>query len=134
MTSKDKYHEHGMSILRELTDEHGIEMIQKYGDISPEFVEMMISFGFGQVYSTKTLEIKEHTMITISSLVSQGMFEQLPFHIKAGVRVGLAPKEIIEIILHCAAYAGFPKAASAIRIAGEVFEELGIDPQSAEKK
>lgn len=134
MASKDEHHEHGMSVLRELTDEHGIEMIQSYEKISPEFVDMMISFGFGQVYAKNTLEIKEHTMITISSLVSQGMVEQLPFHIRAGIRVGIPPKKIIEIILQCAAYAGFPKAASALRITGEVFSELGVDPQSAESK
>ncbi|SDO23168.1 carboxymuconolactone decarboxylase family protein [Alkalicoccus daliensis] len=131
MNSKKENYEHGMHVLHQLTDEKGVEMIKGYNDISPEFVDMMVSFGFGEVYSMKVLELKQHTMITITSLISQGAFEQLPFHVRAGLRVGLRPEEIIHIILHCAAYAGFPKAASAMRITKEIFEELGIEVDQA---
>lgn len=126
MNNKESY-EKGIDVLKKLTDEHGISMIQSYKEISPEFTEMMISFGFGTVYTTGSLELKQRTMLTMASLVSQGAFEQLPFHIRAAINLGISPQEIVEVILHCAAYAGFPKAASGMRIARDLFQELGVE-------
>ena len=65
-------------------------------------------------------------LITLTALISQGAFEQLPFHINAALNVGVTPKEIIELVIHCAAYVGFPKACSAIGIIINVFEQRNI--------
>ncbi|MER2170352.1 MAG: carboxymuconolactone decarboxylase family protein, partial [Psychrobacillus psychrodurans] len=54
---------------------------------------------------------------------TQGAFDQLRVHLQAALNVGLSKEEIIEIIIHCAGYVGFPKAVHAMGIAGEIFEE-----------
>ena len=118
----NKDYEDGIEILKEMTDVNGIQTIKNLGKIFPDFEEKMISFGFGQIYSRSTLDLKTREIVTLTSLITQGAFEQLGFHIKAALKAGLKSEEILEIILHCAAYAGFPKACSALVVAGEAFK------------
>ncbi|AJG98260.1 carboxymuconolactone decarboxylase [Clostridium beijerinckii] len=115
-------YENGINILKEITDENGEQMIKSVGEIFPDFLEKMISFGFGQIYARPNLDLKTREVVTITSLITQGAFEQLGFHIKAALKVGLTQEEILEIIMQCAAYSGFPKACSAVGIAGEIFK------------
>lgn len=118
----NKDYENGINILKHMTDTNGEQMVKSIGEIFPDFLEKVISFGFGQIYSRPNLDLKTREVVTITSLITQGAFEQLDFHIKAALKVGLKPEEILEIILQCAAYAGFPKACSALAIAGAIFK------------
>lgn len=118
----NKDYEKGINILEEMTDDEGMQSIKYLQDVFPDFGEKMISFGFGQIYSRPNLELRLREVVTITTLITQGAFEQLNFHIKAALKVGLKQEEILEIILHCAAYVGFPKACSALVVAGEIFK------------
>ena len=120
----NKDYEKGIEILKQMTDDEGMQSIKYLHDIFPDFGDKMVAFGFGQIYSRPNLELKIREVVTITSLITQGLFEQLDFHIKAALKVGLKQEEILEIILHCAAYAGFPKACSALAIAGEIFKTI----------
>lgn len=119
----NKDYEKGLDILKQMVDIDGEERVSAVGEIFPDFEEKIISFGFGQIYSRPTLDLKTREVITITSLITQGAFAELDFHIKAALKVGLKEEEILEIILQCAAYAGFPKACSALGIAGEIFKD-----------
>lgn len=118
----NKDYENGIEVLKQMTDINGVQAIKSLGNIFPDFEEKMISFGFGQVYSRPTLDLKTREIVTLTSLITQGAFEQLNFHIRAALKLGLKSEEILEIIMQCAAYAGFPKACSALVIAGEIFK------------
>lgn len=122
----DRYKE-GMETLRKMTDAKGLEMMGKIKAFYPEFEEMMISFGYCDIYSREGLDLKQRELITLSSLITQGAFEQLSFHVNAALRVGLKPKEIVELIVQCAAYAGFPKASTAMAMVMELFAEQEIE-------
>ncbi|WP_017210599.1 carboxymuconolactone decarboxylase family protein [Clostridium beijerinckii] len=117
----NKDYENGMNMLKQMTDENGEQMINSMGEIFPDFLYKMISFGFGQIYARPNLDLKTREIVTITALITQGAFEQLDFHIKGALKAGLTQEEILEIILQCAAYVGFPKACSALGIAGKIF-------------
>lgn len=117
----NKRYEYGLHAMEELFSQEvrmGMEGIKK---ISPDFWEMIVSFGFGDLYSRKILTLKEREFITLTSLITQGAFEQFKVHLQAALNVGLTKDEIIEIIIQCAGYVGFPKAVQAMGIAGEIF-------------
>ncbi|WP_163536401.1 carboxymuconolactone decarboxylase family protein [Gracilibacillus sp. YIM 98692] len=126
MTNQNDNYKRGMDILKKITDEEGIDTIKSFGDFYPDFEKMMVSFGYGEIYARKELDLKQRELITLSSLITQGAFEQLDFHINAALRVGLEPKEIVELVTHCAAYAGFPKACTAMVKVMEVFKKQNI--------
>ena len=118
----NKDYQNGIDILKQMTDDEGMEGIKHLQDIFPDFGDRMIDFGFGQIYTRPNLELKLREVVTITALITQGAFEQLGFHIKSALKVGLKKEEILEIILQCAAYVGFPKACSALVTAGEIFK------------
>ena len=82
---------------------------------------MIVSSGFGDLYARNTLTMEQREYITLTSLITQCAFDQLGVHIQAALNIGLT-QEIIEIIIHCTGYVGFPKAIQAMGIAfGEIF-------------
>jgi 4-carboxymuconolactone decarboxylase len=118
----NKDYEKGIEVLKLMTDENGMQTIKYLEGIFPDFADRMVDFGFGQIYARPNLDLKLREIVTITALITQGAFEQLDFHIRAALNLGLKQEEILEIILQCAAYVGFPKACSALVVAGEIFK------------
>ncbi|MBP0726103.1 carboxymuconolactone decarboxylase family protein [Bacillus sp. RG28] len=114
----------GISTIKKMVSNEALENIEQMKTISPDFWEMIISFGYGDLYSREGLSNTKRVIVTLTSLITQGAFEQLEFHIRAALNVGLTKDEIKEIIIHCSGYVGFPKACQAMMIAGKVFEEV----------
>jgi len=120
---KEKRYAAGIEILQKMISAEEFETISTMKDISPDFWDLIVGFGYGEIYGREGLELSKKSIVTISSLLTQGAFDQLEFHIRAALKIGLSKNEVIEIIIHCAAYAGFPKAVQAMTIAKKVFEE-----------
>ncbi|MFB5086050.1 carboxymuconolactone decarboxylase family protein [Psychrobacillus sp. PGGUH221] len=115
--------ESGKQAMEELFSEEVRNGMAGMKSISPDFWEMIVSFGFGDLYGRNTLSHAQREVITLTSLITQGAFDQLKVHLQAALNVGLSKEEIIELIMHCAGYVGFPKAVQAMGIAGEIFKE-----------
>ncbi|QQZ63357.1 carboxymuconolactone decarboxylase family protein [Paenibacillus sonchi] len=131
-------YERGWEKLMEVDGAGGAKVIESLRDISPDLGQFVIEFAFGDIYSREGLDLKQRQLITISALTALGGCEpQLTVHINAALNVGLSPKEIVEALLHCTPYAGFPRVLNATFAAKEVFKERGlaihpnIDPQEA---
>lgn len=123
-------YERGWNKLMEVDGTGGANVINSLKDISPDLGRFVIEFAFGDIYSREGLDLQQRQLITISSLTTLGGCEpQLTVHINAALNVGLSPKEIIEAILHCTPYTGFPRVLNATFVAKEVFKERGIAPQ-----
>ena len=117
--------EAGKKAMEELFSKEVRKGMEGMKDISPDLWDMIVSFGFGDLYSRDSLSLSQREIITLTTLITQGAFDQLRVHLQAALNVGLSKEEIIEVIIHCAGYVGFPKAVQAMGIAGEVFEENG---------
>ena len=120
----NKRYEAGLHAMEELFTQDVRNGMEGIKNISPDLWEMIVSFGFGDLYSRSALSYAQREVITLTSLITQGAFDQLRVHLQAALRVGLTKEEIIEIIIHCAGYVGFPKAVQSMGIAGEVFKEM----------
>jgi 4-carboxymuconolactone decarboxylase len=125
MTNGDRY-EQGLRTLREMVGETGAKPVEQIVQLFPVFGHMLVAFGFGDLYSRQTLDLRQRELITMTSLITQGALEQLPFHVHAALNVGLSPEEIIELVMHCAGYAGFPKACGALNVIQTVFQQREI--------
>lgn len=118
----NKRYEDGIRVMEELFSQEVRSGMAGIKNVSPELWNMIVSFGFGDLYSRDTLSLKQRETITLTTLITQGAFDQLKVHIPAALKVGLSKEEITELIIHCAGYVGFPKAVQAMGIAGEVFK------------
>lgn len=94
------------------------------GEFAPEFAKVNDDILFGEVWSDETLSLKERSMITIVSLLSQGLVDSsFRYHMETGKKNGITKEEMSAIITHAAFYCGWPKAWAAFRIAKEVYQD-----------
>ena len=76
------------------------------GEFAPKFAELNDDVLFGEVWSREELSPHQRSIITLSALISEGNFEQLPAHLKIGKQNGITSEERAEIITHLAFYVG----------------------------
>ena len=63
-------------------------------------------------------------MAVVAALTALGnALAQLKSHINNALNVGCSRKEVIEVIMQMAVYAGFPAALNGLNAAKEVFKE-----------
>jgi len=118
---KERY-ERGWDKLTEMDSQATKNVVESLKEIAPDLGKYVIEFAFGDIYCRDTLDLKQRQLITITSLTTQGGCEpQLKFHINAALNVGLTPNEIIEAIIHCVPYTGFPRVLNGINVAKKVF-------------
>jgi 4-carboxymuconolactone decarboxylase len=80
----------------------------------------------GGMWARPQLSRRDRSLLVLSILAAQARDEELELHVANGLRNGLTPVEIEEILLHTAAYAGFPAAiASARRVDKALQAALG---------
>jgi 4-carboxymuconolactone decarboxylase len=127
-TTQSERFERGWDRLREVDAEGGERVIESLQNVAPDLGRYVIEFGFGDIYQRPVLDLKQRQQITISALTTLGGAEpQLKVHVNAGLNVGLTAREIVETIIHCTPYTGFPRVLNAIFVAKAVFEERGVD-------
>src|SRR4029453_1858435 len=76
------------------------------------------SFGFdavGDLWSRPQLSRRDRSLLVLSVLSAQARDEELELHTQVGLHHGLTRVEIEEVLLHVAAYAGFPAAMASFR-------------------
>jgi 4-carboxymuconolactone decarboxylase len=116
--------EMGWRKIEELAGERGLRAMEEIEKISPRLAKLALEFGYGDVYADSSLDLQQRALITLSSLITQGDIGRgLAYHFRAALHVGLSKEQILEVIHHCSAYAGFPKAIHALFIFKGVLEE-----------
>jgi 4-carboxymuconolactone decarboxylase len=126
-------YQRGWQRLIEVDAEGGERVIESLKDTAPDLGRYVVEFAYGEIYQRPVLDLRQRQLITISALTTLGGAEaQLEVHINAGLNVGLSAREVVEAILHCIPYTGFPRVLNAIFVAKRVFEERGVDPLSDE--
>ncbi|USB35096.1 carboxymuconolactone decarboxylase family protein [Paenibacillus sp. YPG26] len=114
----------GLKKLQEIDGEHGEQVIESLAGIAPVLADQITDFAFGEIYSRSPLSASQRQLITLAALTAQGGCEpQLRVHIHASLRVGLTRQEVIEALLQCYPYTGFPKVLNAVSTARQIFEQ-----------
>lgn len=80
---------------------------------------------WGSVWARDGLNRSTRSLITISMLIALRATTELKTHVAGALRNGCSVQEIQEVLLHSAAYCGFPAAVEAFRAAQEVVDDWG---------
>jgi 4-carboxymuconolactone decarboxylase len=124
----------GWDRLMEVDAEGGERVVESLQDVAPDLGRYVVEFAYGEIYQRGVLDLRQRQLVTISALTALGGVEpQLEVHINAGLNVGLNPREVVEAILHCIPYVGFPRVLNAIFVAKRVFQERGVSPLVADR-
>lgn len=94
------------------------------GNFAPDFAHFNDDILFGENWNNTDIDVKTRSIITVVSLMSQGLTDNsLKYHLQNAKDHGVTKEEIAAIITHCAFYAGWPKAWATFNLAKEVWNE-----------
>ena len=126
----DPAHDAGMAVRREvLGDAHVNRAIAATTELTAPFQEFITRFAWGGVWAREELDRRTRSCITLAVLTALGREHELALHVRAARRNGLSPREIGEVLLHTAVYAGVPAANAAYAVAQRVLDEEGEEAE-----
>lgn len=133
----------GYRLMGELAGPETIEgTLVRLDTLAPGFADWIVTALFGGTYQREGLALRDRQIATMAALTALGGVEpQLDDHVRNSLRIGVEPREIVEVMVHLAPYVGVPKALAGLRVAAAVLgetaqeepaEKAGGEPDGAE--
>lgn len=121
----DSRYEAGMKVRKEvLGAEHVARAQAQTTALDADFQKFITETAWGSVWARPDLDRRTRSLVTIAILAALGR-EELALHLRASRNIGVDPKEIAEVLLHVALYAGIPAANAAFAMAKTHLESPG---------
>ncbi len=118
--------EHGLSIRRKVLGSKYVDAaLNNVNDFNRPLQELLNEFCWGGAWGREGLSLRERSIIVLSILTALGRSHEVETHTRGALNNGMTPKEIGEIFLHAAIYAGVPAAVDSFRAAAKVVAEHG---------
>lgn len=96
---------------------------RQLSEFAPLFAHLNDDVLFGEVWNDHNLNLQTRCLLTVCSLISQGIIDSsLVHHIQNARNHGVTQEQMASAITNTAMYAGWPKAWAAFRIAKEIYE------------
>jgi 4-carboxymuconolactone decarboxylase len=86
------------------------------GTVAPKFAELTRDVVFGDLWRRSDLTPRDRSLVTIAALAAMGDDGQLEMYVRRGLESGLTEAQMAEALTHVGFYAGWPKAATALRV------------------
>ena len=94
------------------------------GDFAPDFAHFNDDILFGENWNGDGIDTKTRCIITVVSLMSQGITDSsLMYHLQNAKAHGVTKEEAAAIITHATMYVGWPKGWAVFRLAKEVWND-----------
>jgi 4-carboxymuconolactone decarboxylase len=90
------------------------------GDPETAFDEVTLEHLFAKVWTREGLSTRDRSLITVSILAATARENELRTHLKGLANQGFGPREIVEVMIHVAHYAGWPAGNTGLRVAREL--------------
>ncbi len=118
--------EKGLQIRREvLGDAHVDKALGARTAFNRELQDLLNEYCWGQAWGRDALSRRDRSLMNLAMLAALGRSHEVAAHTRGALNNGLTPKEIAEVFLHVAVYAGVPAAVDAFRSAQPVIDEHG---------
>jgi 4-carboxymuconolactone decarboxylase len=91
-------------------------VIDELGAVAPKFAELTNDVVFGDLWRRTDLTPRNRSLVTIAALAAMGDDGELGMYVQRGLQSGLTETQIAEALTHLGFYAGWPKAAKALRV------------------
>jgi len=126
--------EAGMRVRREvLGDAYVDRAVAKTTPFTADFQDFITQVAWGDVWTRPDLDRRTRSCITLALLTALGRDHEIALHVRGAVRNGVSGREIAEVLIHTAVYAGIPAANRAFQIAEAVLNEIAAENAAPEK-
>jgi 4-carboxymuconolactone decarboxylase len=128
MSEGDGPRDQGMRVRREVLGDSYVDgAIARTTPFSASFQDFITRVVWGDVWSRPELDRRTRSCVTLALLTALGHDHELALHVRAAVRNGVTEREISEVLLHSAVYAGVPAANRAFQVAERALAELASE-------
>jgi 4-carboxymuconolactone decarboxylase len=119
------YHE-GRQTFIDLVPDGGARLDTLFHTV-PALGELAVGVVYGYSHGRTDLDPRLREAVSLAAIVAAGMVgPPLSVHFKTGLASGLAPGEIIGIVLQASAFAGFPRAVATADQLNRLFAEAAM--------
>jgi len=125
---QDDLYDAGLALRLRMFGKQGAhDQVEHTTDLNDKLQDFVTRNCFGDFWQRDGLSIKDRSKITIAMLIATGKQHEIRIHLRGGLRNGLSPLELREIVLHSILYCGIPAAVEGLRALEEVLTENGIE-------
>src|SRR5262249_1531544 len=82
------------------------------GLMQEDFLNITVEHLFGDIWTRPGLELRERSMITVTTLTVLARERELKTHLRGALNAGITREKITEMMIHLAHYAGWPIAVN----------------------
>ena len=111
----------GIAFFKKLTEGQPRNPSSSRSSVPAEFSRYTMEHLFGDVWQNEDLPLELRSLITCTVLVALNREAEQRIHFPGAKNLGVKREQLEAIISHVAHYAGWPCAASAFRVLGEVW-------------
>jgi 4-carboxymuconolactone decarboxylase len=119
----DERYARGKAIRDEAFGREGLARWDELNEICPTHARAIHEYCFGTVWDRPHLDLKMRELIVIAAATASDCAAEVALHARGALNRGATRDEIIETILQCAPYVGFPKTNHALKAAKGVFDQ-----------
>ncbi len=101
----------------------GLATWEELNEIAPVHANAILEYCFGTIWNRPQLDLKTRELIVIAAGAAQDLPEEVEVHVRGALNRGASREEIVETIVQCAPYIGFPKTNHALRAAKRVLDQ-----------
>ncbi len=101
----------------------GIDRWEALNEFVPAHARAIQEYVFGQMWDRPHLEMKFRELIVIACAAAQDLSGEVKLHTRGALNRGATKDEVLDTILNCTPYIGFPKTNHALAAAKEIFDE-----------
>jgi 4-carboxymuconolactone decarboxylase len=118
----ESQYEAGLQVRKEVLGGDYVERaMARMTEFDADFQHYITETAWGSVWARPDLDRRTRSLVTIAILAALGR-EELVVHLRGSRNIGVDPKEIAEVLMHVAVYAGVPAANAAFGVAKREFE------------
>lgn len=115
MKNHEDLTQYGKEIMNRLENGLADKVINSLSELDEDLPKLITDYAFGSVVGRPGLDLKTRELITVASLISLGnAMPQLELHMKAALNIGVTPKELLEVVIQMAVYAGVPACMNGL--------------------
>jgi 4-carboxymuconolactone decarboxylase len=103
-----------------------LRLVEEFDELDEAWTEGWLTWIYDQQYNRGVLDEKTRILPIVGYCVILDDQGQLPNHMRAALRAGATPAEILEIILQSAIYAGMPRMVRAMRTYRSFMRDMGL--------
>lgn len=129
MTNNGRLEEGGRVRREVLGDAHVERSLERSSEFARPMQEFVTEYCWGGVWSRPGLERRDRSLINVAMLAALGRSHELGVHVRGAIRNGCSEREIQEVLIQAATYAGVPVGMEAFRIAEKALAELAREQE-----